>query len=450
MAKKPSKSKPDQTAETDSVAADTVEPTPSSDTVEGDLGGDTVLVGDGSLGEDSVAPEPDPDTAVTVEPGDTMAAERTDENDDASQTEIVDETPPPAATAPTPVVEQRGPGFGALLLGGIVAGAIGFAAAYFTFGQGADTSEQDAALVQALNTIEAQQGAIDTLQTQVAELAAIEPPTIPEVDLSSVEGQIAAAETQIGEADAAIDALTGRIEALEERPVFTGELDEDSAAMAAAVEALEARLNEERDAAAEAVAAAEAIQAAAASEVQEAAAAAQAAIAEAEARAQETAAATQAQAALSRVQIAMASGAPFADALADLPVEAPDALAAAAETGVPTLEELQRSFPAMAHATLSQAIRENAEDGSTAERVGAFFSAQLAGRSTEPREGTDPDAILSRAEAAVRAGDLETALTEIEALPPGARALLDDWASDVADRAAADAALADLAATLDN
>lgn len=423
----------------------------------GELGGDTVLVGDDTLGDDAVASEPDAGERVTIEPGDTTVAEPV--ADDPTPTEILDadtvaadDTPVEEAPAPAPVepaVVRRGPGVGTLLIGGVVAAALGYGAAYFGMGGGTDTSATDNALAEATAAIETQQGTITALEAQVAALAAAPPPVIPEVDLSGVESAIATVAGDVAGMSTGMEAMTARIVALEDRPIFTGEVAEDSAAMAAAVDALETRLTEERTAAAEAVAAAEATQAAAAAELQAASEAAQAAIAEAEARAQATADATTTQAALSRVQIAMASGDPFADALASLPSEAPEALSAVAETGVPTIEDLQAAFPAAARAALPIALRETAGD-SAADRVGAFLMGQIGGRSVEPREGDDPDAVLSRAEAAVAAGDLPTALSEISALPDGAQAMLEDWVAQVETRASADAALADLAASLDN
>ena len=64
-------------------------------------------------------------------------------------------------------------------------------------------------------------------------------------------------------------------------------------------------------------------------------------------------------------------------------------------------------------------------------------------RSVAPREGDDPDAVLSRAEAAIKSGDLETTLTELDTLPEDAQAVIADWRAEadarVAARAAADA-----------
>ena len=120
-----SKTQPDTTAP-DSVAVDAA---------AGELGGDTVVLGDDTLGEDAVAAGPAADDRVTIEPGDTTAADA--DTQDPAQTEILDaepvaedaaadsETTHVPAPAPAPVVEQRGPGMGALLIGGVVAAALG-------------------------------------------------------------------------------------------------------------------------------------------------------------------------------------------------------------------------------------------------------------------------------------------------------------------------------------
>jgi hypothetical protein len=67
----------------------------------------------------------------------------------------------------------------------------------------------------------------------------------------------------------------------------------------------------------------------------------------------------------------------------------------------------------------------------------------LNARSLEPREGDDPDAVLSRVEAAARAGDIAAALAEIEALPEVAREPLADWIDRAEAHRAAQAALQD-------
>ena len=66
------------------------------------------------------------------------------------------------------------------------------------------------------------------------------------------------------------------------------------------------------------------------------------------------------------------------------------------------------------------------------------------GRVVEPREGDDVDAILSRAEAALRGGDIDSALAELGALPAVAAEKLTDWRARAEARAAALAGAAEL------
>ena len=80
--------------------------------------------------------------------------------------------------------------------------------------------------------------------------------------------------------------------------------------------------------------------------------------------------------------------------------------------------------------------------------MGGFLRRQLGARSVIPREGSDPDAVLSRAEAAVRDGRVADALREIDALPQGAKDAMQSWSADAKVRADAEAAVQDLSQRL--
>ena len=151
--------------------------------------------------------------------------------------------------------------------------------------------------------------------------------------------------------------------------------------------------------------------------------------------------------ALARIAAAIDSGSEFTEALAVVRetsgAEIPQELTDMAETGAPTLAQLQHEFPNAARAALSQATRDAAADGSISP-LAAFFRTQLGARSLEPREGNDPDAVLSRAEAALGAGDLDTALAEIERLPQAGRNEMAEWVAKAESRRGALAALATL------
>ena len=125
---------------------------------------------------------------------------------------------------------------------------------------------------------------------------------------------------------------------------------------------------------------------------------------------------------------------------------APDALIAA-QDGVPTLAVLQEQFPDVARAALATA-RSEGVSGEETSGLGAFLRNQFDVRSVQPQDGTSTDAILSRAEAAVREGRLADALAEISGLPEVARAQMSDWLALAEQRAAAIAAVDVLSTSL--
>ncbi|QUJ78069.1 hypothetical protein KDD17_14730 [Sulfitobacter albidus] len=289
-----------------------------------------------------------------------------------------------------------------MVLGGIIAGVIGFAVAEMDLLRG--PAEDPTAELR--ETIAAQEDRIATLE-------AVEPLQIPEVDLSGLEAQLAE-----------IDARLAEVEA---RPVIVAPegIDADQAeAYIAELSGLQQAVRTQRD------------------EIQaliENARSVEEATAEAARRAD-------AQAALSKIIAALEAGQPYGDVLADLEaaeVTVDPALSAPAADGVPTLAALQSQFPDEARSAL--AASRSADDTAG---VGAFLQRSLGVRSVAPREGDDPDAVLSRAEAAVQAGDLNTALTELSTLPEPGRAAIADWLSAATARTDARDAAAALSQSL--
>jgi hypothetical protein len=154
-----------------------------------------------------------------------------------------------------------------------------------------------------------------------------------------------------------------------------------------------------------------------------------------EASAEMTAQDAMQRAALSRIQTALDTGTGFADAASNLQatgITLPPDLMQVATDGVATRNDLAQAFPEAARAAL--AVARKAEGGGG---LGGFLKTQLGARSLEPREGDDPDAVLSRAEAAVNDGRLGDAVSELEALPEQARVEMTDWLSRAASRLAA-------------
>lgn len=143
------------------------------------------------------------------------------------------------------------------------------------------------------------------------------------------------------------------------------------------------------------------------------------------------------------LQAALDTGAPYVSAmgLADMPA----VLADHAATGLPSLTSLKETFPNVARLALEAALRANM-GGTWSERVTNFLRSQTGARALTPREGNDPDAILSRAEAALNTADLTAALSQLHTLPPEAQTAMQDWTASATLRQTAIDAVTALAA----
>ncbi|MEO1238452.1 MAG: mitofilin family membrane protein [Pseudomonadota bacterium] len=388
--------------------------------------------GPAALTRSAALAEPDTETVVTT----ATSAERAESEDIAVAA--------PEPTPPQPVAQKsRGPGFFPLLLGGIVAGGIGFAAAFFGFNQQTDPElpQRITGVEEVLDSIVTR---LDGFETSLSDLA----DTVPEED-TETPAAVAALETGIGAVSSDIAALQSTVEGLQNSVTNLslgggGEGGPDFAAeFQAQMDAFQAEVDRVTSAAEAEVAAARA----------EAEATRAAAVAEAEAakQAAETAEAQIAfQAGLAEVQVALDTGAPFDAALAALEgLDIPAELADVAADGVLPLTELQRTFPDAARKALQAADRGPAEDANALGKVTSFLMSQTNARSLEPREGNSADAVLSRAEAALRSGDLSAALAEIGELGEGPSAALADWLALAQARDAAVSAVSALNQAVD-
>ncbi|MFC4730989.1 hypothetical protein [Salipiger abyssi] len=320
--------------------------------------------------------------------------------------------PPPAPVVQEKVVERKG-GFFPMLLGGVVAAALGYGVSAYQSGTlpflspaEEDTFEADtqAALDSQASEIEALKGSVQAANDAVAG-----------VDLSGLESSVSDLGARLDSVAGDIEGLSGRIgtldtrlEEMEKRPVAETVPPEAIAAYERELESVREAIATQRQ------------------EVEEMTRQAL----EAESNAEDQAALSQARAALSTVMSALTDGAPYADALAEIEANGtaiPEALSAPAADGVPTLAALTEAYPPAAREALSAARRSEAQEESGTGRFATFLADQLGARSVTAREGDSPDAVLSRAEAALRGGDLGQTLTELEALPEEARAPLSDW-----------------------
>lgn len=332
------------------------------------------------------------------------------------------EPPAPPAPAPPPTGARS---FLALVLGGAVAAACGFALARLM--PDSASAPPDGALVA---TVQQQAQELAALREQLAALS-----ENPGVD-PAIEDRVAALESA---AAPDLTMIEGRLDAVQSQLAALGG-NTEPAAILAELAALRTRVDE--------LGAGGTVPA----DVTAAAAAAESRLQDAESRAAalaqqvtEAAAAARRAAAMDRIAAALDSGAPFAAALRDLGDAVPAALADHAAGGVPTLPELQDSFAPAARESLESALRANMGESWTA-RLSNFLRSQTGLRSLAPREGDDPDAILSRAEAALAAGDLQAALRELDALPEPGKPALQDWIAAANQRIAAVAAFSALPA----
>lgn len=174
--------------------------------------------------------------------------------------------------------------------------------------------------------------------------------------------------------------------------------------------------------------------------------------------AEETAEATRVQtvitANLTAIDTALSAGVPFGDALsamANAGVSVPEALSKSAD-GVVSMASLRADFPDAAHAAIRASIMADG-DGGIGASIGTFFRSQVASRSLTPQEGDSADAVLSRAEAALKADNLAGALDEIAdlpviSMPSEGRGPMGNWVENAKARLAALEAFAKMSVAL--
>lgn len=338
---------------------------------------------------------------------------------------------PPADVQPAGIQHAPPPrrgGFFAPFLGGVVAAALGFGLSHYnvfdlradpdTDGMTADIARLAAQLKeQGQTAASASKGASDAAAAADAKARAVGD------ELAAIAGRIDGLDAQVrAQAEALPDgtippaafaALKAEVDALKNAPAAApgGQIDAG---------ALRQQITAELDARAREVAA------------------------EAERAAEATRQTALRDAAWITLNEAVKNGQPYAEALTALGVsDVPEALAAHAAEGLPGEQQLVARFPDAAREALDAALRSD-EAGGFGDRALSLLRVTTGQRSLTPREGTDPDAVLSRAEAAVVAGDLPAALNELEGLPPEGQAAMGAWVAQARTRIDAEAALAAL------
>ena len=319
-------------------------------------------------------PEAAPE-AETAEQKDPEAA--APENAEGLGPEAPTATPDPAPHAPAPKGSIL-----PMLLGGAIAAGLGYGAHMLTVAPPPAAPQVDTSALE--GQIAELRGALDALSIPPA----FDPAPLQD-DIAALRAELAAQPAAPTIDPAALDALSARLDTLDTNAAALQQT------MAAQLAALSAELAEVRDIAQ--------------TRVVEAEAAVDAALA---------------QAGFDSLRAALETGAPFAQAVTQITqagIPVPPELTAIAGTGIATPEALAEGFGDAARAALRASLTE-APAASTTERLGNFLRAQVGARSTTPRDGDDADAVLSRAGAAIDAGDLDGALAELAALPEAGQA----------------------------
>jgi hypothetical protein len=340
------------------------------------------------------------------------------------------------ASAPAQKVTVKKTGFWPVFLGGVVAAGLGSAATIWALPHlpAGWLPEQEAPQPVAAAP-EVDVAAIRSDAVAAAQAAAAEQVDALRSELAAAQPEAAAADTPAGPTPEDLAALRQQIEAqaaqiqeLTARP----QIDPDTAARVQALAAEADTLEQQLQTAAQAAQAQINTAQAEAQQLQEAAA--------------ESTRRAEAVAAVAALQSALDRGVTPEEARQTLEgagLEAPEALT----RDVPSLDSLQASFPEAARAALRASLRGDSAAGN-GNLLTNFLRAQTGARSVEAREGSDPDAILSRADEAVQAGRIADAVTEIEALSDNARAApaMAEWLAGAVSYRDAQAALSDLSA----
>lgn len=351
------------------------------------------------VAEDTEKPAEDVIGAETSEKDASGDSEISDGQDDdtlsnTGQDDIIDAEPAVVPAAPEVMREtvvERKAGFIPTALGGIVAAGIGFWAAQTYFNDGTD--DLQARVVEQTQRIDDLSAKLDA---------------VPVPDLSGVEAGVGDAQAQIAALSDQLNALETQVRDLASRPAAGDSSggSVDLAPIQSQIDELRAALDLQKGTLSQMIETAETKRA----------------------DAEEEARLTVARAAVTRILVALENGAAFDDELAEIEANSdaalPEALAQVASTGSPTIGSLSEAYPAAAREALAAARSQDTGGG-----LGSFLTRQLGARSVTPQEGNDPDAILSRMEAAVKEGRIADALADMEGLPDAAKAPLADWAA---------------------
>lgn len=416
---------------------------------------DSSLVGAPDAGRAAAAPKPDEapaaETSRMPKTGSAPRAAAEAGMADPAKAQGGDGGTPLPKPAPVQNVTVHKTGFWPALFGGVIAAGLGAGGMYYWDAQQSpqlDPAQIEAQAVRAAEAaaqqiaeaasqaagarVDAVEAALSALPAgdedrQAATMAGLEAMQAQSRQIASLEAAAEAAGQAIAQLQAALDQQASRIEGLSAGGAVSSGGEAQLQALTAQAAALQDQIQETAQQAQAQIAAAQAE----AAKLQEAAV-------DSTKRAQAVAAVAALQAALDRGVTAQEAR----DALTGAGIDAPEAL----QQDVPSLAQLQAGFAEASRSALRAALRENSAQGGNV--VTNFLRAQTGARSLTPREGDDTDAILSRANAHVEAGDIAGALTETSALPQAAAQapVMAAWLASAGAYRDAHAALDDLSA----
>jgi hypothetical protein len=302
------------------------------------------------------------------------------------------------------------------LAAGLAGGLMALVAAFY----GVDRF-RDRLVVLSGETAESLRAELSAAQTRVAALEKASAEATPAVDAQAIEQQaVKAAQASLGAALARVDSLEQKLAAAPTEPL--GVSDAQVKAVIAPIE--------QRVAAVEAKVAA---------------------VVRTQSAQKSSVAATALAVAISNLRRAVANGRAYAaefDAVAKLGASEADlsALAVGRETGLKSVEALEKAFSPLAKTALRAS--EGKDDASFVSRLWTEAKSVVRVRRTGEAIGEDLEAVIARAETRLRARDLPAAIKEVETIAGEAGVILQPWLKDAKGRAAADATLDQIEAKL--
>jgi len=359
-------------------------------------------------------PEPGPQAALPPGP-DAAKTDATKTDATKADATMSADNGPAASKAPmpemTPVPREAGIGsFLTHMAAGLVGAVLALAGVLF-LGLNGRSDNNDDTVARALADTQQRIAAIDSVARKAV------------LDNGAVDARVKTATDQAASVKQDLAGLGSRLQALENRPAPTGGPSPE--ALQSSLEPLNARLAELETRIA--------------------------AVAKSQEELRSSTGSAALTMAVQNLRRAVADGKPFASELKTLATLAPEPLEVAPlearrESGLASLDKLQREFDASAKAAIDAARPEG--DGSFAGDLLAKARGLVRVRPTGDIAGDAPAAILARAEHRLDAGDLPAAIRETGQLAGPAAQAMTPWLTEAKAKAAADEALARIEAKL--